>query len=362
MTIQRKYLLEGALHQYSSGASLLRPCDLYDFESNQEIRDALEGCNIYLIARRKKISICPTTLKIDTDTVKGEFRVHDVFDFERYRFSLPRVMHTPTGAFVANHVSARDSFGHEIVLSNGTGSNVVMPSHALVAQATHGLKQHTDLEVLYIGQGIGRKSDRLAIDRLSAHKTFQKILCDNLHDAPDSEILLLLFRYEHIRIMASTAGDFSVEPSASQADELSHMKMLGDSKVSRRNRISLAEAALIFHFKPKYNFALKDRFPGTKAKLLRELCSHDLSGLVVEISTLNIQSRLKTSHRPPNSLENLFSKEQLDRVEEARALRVTTREAEQFLRELTHVHIAKIPLFSHSDRESFLHALPWQSA
>ena len=162
--------------------------------------------------------------------------------------------------------------------------------------------------------------------------------------------------------MASTAGDFSVEPSATQAEESSHMKALGDSKLSRKNRVSLAEAALILHFKPKYNFALKDRFPGPKAKLLHELCSHDLSGLLVEISTLNIQSRLKTSHRPANSIESLFSKEQLDRMEEARRLRATTKEADQLLRELTHVHIAKIPLFSQSDRESFLHALPWQLA
>lgn len=359
MSVRRKYLLEAALHLYSGGPAVMRPFELYRYHDDPRVRQALDLCNIYLIVRRKKIVVCPQALRVSEGLVSGDLLVHDGLDRERVPFAQRRPWDGPGGPLHALRVQVRDDNGHEIVVDAVDGARVVIPAHAVVAETEHQLEAHTDLHVLYIGQGIGRSIERLAIDRLRAHTTFQRVLCDTLHEAPDCEILLLLFRYEHHRVQASTGGDFSVEPSASDQQERDHLDRLTKIVISRRNRIALAEAALIHHFKPRYNYLLKEAFPPPKAKLVRELCSQDLSGLIVEISTSSIGSRLRTDHRPPRRLTDFFEPSQIERLKAGDEL---SDEGRQFVQDMTHTHVAQIPLFSAEDRESFLHALPWAQA
>ena len=79
-------------------------------------------------------------------------------------------------------------------LIDGLGRNILIPAHVIAAKAECDLGEESDLVVLYVGLGIGRKKARLAIDRLISHSKLQRILAETLCNSPHFEILLLLYR------------------------------------------------------------------------------------------------------------------------------------------------------------------------
>jgi hypothetical protein len=348
----RKYLAEGGLNLYSSGANVLRPSDLYTHGQDALVKAALEGCNIYLVVKRKKISICPHSLKTRDGRLFGDFLVHDNFEFERFPF------HQADHSYGALDVKTENQYGHNILVRVDEQNTVKVPSYQLTRSTVHSLKNKTDLEVLYIGQGIGRKNTRLAVDRLVSHSTLQRILADTQDTEPDSEILLLMYRYEHHRNIISTAGDFSITPQATDEEESKHFDAIQDARLDRFSRVSLAEAALINYFKPHYNVHYKEKFRTGKLKVLNGILKLDLSALVVEINTANIGCRLYTKTQSPPSLSKLFDAEQLERLRQMSELED---EAAEYLADLRHTHIAEIPLYTADQRETFIHAMPWQT-
>lgn len=322
--VTRKYLSEGALELFSSGATVIQPTDIYHLAKDENIREALFGCNLYLIVRRPRISIATDTLRVEDNYIKGHFLVQFGNGYERFPFR-----HTLKLADYITSVQATGYPQDGIYYQAITGETVKMPIFRFMVDCEYDLDGNDDLEVLYVGQGYGSEGERLALDRLQDHKTLQRILADTLHKQPDHEVLLLLFRYEHYKKHSSTGGDFSVEPTATDEESSQYLQDVMDAKFSRKNRVSLAEAGLIRYFEPKYNKIYKNTFPSEKHKVLEELLELDFSGLVVQMDTANIKTNLYTDKVKPVS--GMFAELH------------------------PHIHIAKIPLYSREKRESFLH-------
>ncbi|MFL6645366.1 MAG: hypothetical protein ACJ8GM_13775 [Paraburkholderia fungorum] len=369
---KRKFLAEAGVNLYSSGATVFRPTDLYRYGHAPNVRAALEGCNIYLICRRRRLSVDPYTLRVSDGFLYGNFRHHgsDIFDFESFPFSQNKRLQDPDGRpvrFLAAETTT--SSGFEVVVTDAQDRRSTMPAHVLVANTNHRLGNHTDLEVLYVGQAYGKQGKRLAVDRLSDHTTLQRILAESAESNPYDEVLLLFFRYEHAKNIVSTAGDFSVEPTASSQEEEKHFELSGKLKLDRRTRVTLAEAALINHFKPAYNILHRDSFHPSKMKklkTLKKLFELDLTALIVEINTSNFKSKLFSNQVRAQTLHDVFDDETIGRITSKDWLRegtLSSAEADQFLADMTHTHLARFPLYDKNKRESFLHALPWcQSA
>ena len=74
--IKRKYLAEAGLVLYSDGPVMFRPSDIYRLGKDPGFREALRGTNIYLICRRRRISVDPLSLKIKGGDLYGDFLVH----------------------------------------------------------------------------------------------------------------------------------------------------------------------------------------------------------------------------------------------------------------------------------------------
>lgn len=322
--VNRKYIAEGALNLFSSGATVIQPTDVYHLSKNKERRDALKGCNLYFIAKRQRISVASDSLEIVDGKIQGHLKVQTGLEYEKFPFSCKQQL----ADYVTNiHVNDYPQDGIHFIMSNGESTK--MPIFRFMTDCEFDLEGNEDLEVLYIGQGYGKEGKRLALDRLSEHSTLQRILADTLLQSPDQEILLLLFRYEHYRKVLSSGGDFSVEPTATEEEESKNFSNVGEAKFARKNRVSLAEAALIRYFEPKYNKIYKTTFPSKKHKIIEELIGQDFSGLTVEIDTTNIETKLVSNSSKINN--GLFSKLH------------------------PYVHIANIPLYSPEERECFLH-------
>jgi len=140
------------------------------------------------------------------------------------------------------------------------------------------LANDTDLGVLYVGQGIGRKNSRNAHDRLLSHTKLQQILAETITHAPVCEVLLLLYRFEHGQTLICNGGDFNLQAQASAQQDKTYFNRLTSVKLERKEAVALAEAGLINYFKPYYNtllkttnFAAKDKLKVLKLLMLWDL-------------------------------------------------------------------------------------------
>jgi len=349
---KRKFAAEGCLNLYSSEANPLYPSELYSVDHLSGLRDALTMCNLYMITTRRRIFVDPDSLAVTNKTIIGHLLVADDGKWKPIPFcySLVEAQLDHLGTPVHIETNEAGSYVH----IRGTRNPITIPTYAIVATSDCELGAHSDLDVLYVGQGIGRTRQRLAVDRLMAHDTFQQILADAVTHAPSHEVIILMFRFEHAQIFVSSGGDLTLDPSASIEDERHHFRAMTDGtllqKIDRKQRISLAEAALIQHFQPRYNRTLKhSNFTAKKRlKLLQMLDRLDLTGLVVEVCTANIRSRLRSaSCSPAGVMEDMPNELDLTKLgSEAKTWR--------------HTHIAKLPLTNADERNTFLHGTRWR--
>ncbi|TDA46527.1 hypothetical protein [Burkholderia pyrrocinia] len=355
---QRLYVTEGAVHIYSSLPTVLTPADLYRVRDNRPLREAIINCNIYLIVGRPRILIDPSDFSLDGKVLSGNFLVRRA---ERM-VSIPFEYEIPPdrigeGTIIKDVAVAMCGTHIVVIMDRG---QLPLAAHILVASADTDLSiDERDLEVLYVGQAIGKSGNRSAVDRLLNHSTLQRILAEHVTFHPDREVLLLLYRFEHTRIIASTGGDMNADPTAPREEERRHLQRLGNIKLNRHSIVSLAEAGLIRHFQPPYNILVKTNDFAAKNKLsvLKKLLVQDITGLIVEIGSSNINSRLCSQSAPPPDHLGRFEPEvlrgdYLDTDEQKR-------EWAEELHLMAHTQIAQFPLTNAHERDTFLHGMIW---
>jgi hypothetical protein len=352
----RTYATEGSIHLYSSEPVVLTPAELYQAKSNSELQALTENCNVYIIATRRRILINPDDFRLEGGKLSGQFIVQRPSGIEKIPFSwqVPK----PIVAFPDLDIGVVFSGTHICISAGGLSS--IVASHVLVASAESNISQYDkDLTVLYVGQGIGRSKKRSAIDRLLNHSTMQRILAEWVTYYPDSEILLLLYRFEHGRSYLSTGGDFNAEPLSAIAEERAHMERMGDVRLSRHDKVALAEAGLIKYFQPWFNVQIKgsDFSARKKLKVLEHLLQKDMTGLIVEICTSNLRSRLQTEQAQPMNLHDLYDPDVLS------GSRLTSTADKlkwaQELHLIAHSHFATFPLTTPEQRDTFMHGNIW---
>ncbi|AUV02201.1 hypothetical protein AAIG33_14800 [Phytobacter ursingii] len=352
--IIRLFTMEGATHLYSSEPFLLTPADLYHINQNLVYQKALENCNIYMIVSRERIYINPDRFSLDGRIVNGFFLVNRAKGMVNipFEYTIPENV-------IADEKDILDIY----VELNGTKLLIMTPNikeiiavSTIVAQA-HSLltPADTDLNVLYVGQGIGRKRTRTAVDRLHAHSTLQRILAETHTHFPSTEVLLMLYRFEHCRTIVSSGGNLNVEPLSSSEDDSIHLSRLSNVELNRNEVVSLAEAGLINYFKPQYNMLIKHSDFTSKSRLiiLNRLINRGITGLIVEICSANTRSRIGTKHAIPIELEELYTPEQLagSHIEDEDMYV----QWQQGLYLQAHTHLARFPLTRQSERNTFLH-------
>ena len=352
--ITRQFSMEGATHLYSSLPSMLTPADLYRVKDNPTHRAALLDCNIYLISRRQRIYIKPEGFTLSGRTVAGEFLV-----LREHGMCAVPFMYEIKPSLVPDDIAIQDV----AVALNGTSLIVLTPKgeifiavNVIVADAKSELEPHdTDLEVLYVGQSIGRTGSRTALDRLLSHNKFQQILAETSTHFPEREVLLLLYRFEHGKTIISNGGDFNVDARASADQDSVHLDRLRNVRLSRKEVVSLTEAGLINYFKPHYNSLLKVTNFSAKNKLniLRKLMDKGITGLMLELCSVNLRSRIGTTYAVPLDLTEVMPIEVLDgrNIEDPE---IKERWQEQ-LKAMAHTHFARFPLTTPQERNTFPH-------
>lgn len=361
----RLFAAEGSVHCYSNDPFMLSPADLIQADSDPEMRDALAGCNIYVVACRRRILISPE-VSFDGKRLSGRFEVmrddgvaHVPFEFALSPgLALPlegsRGRVTPSGT----HVQLTDDSG---------GTKYLIGASQIVSGASAALTEaDRDLHVVYVGQSQGRKRPRMALDRLRRHQTLQAILAEFHTFHPEMELLLLLYQFGSWRKFISSAGDLSLVPSATQDEDRDHLGRIMGAQVSRSDRISLVEAALINHFKPHYNTVFKHtdfQRNAKKLKTLRSVLDTGLAGVIVEIATANINSRLYSGAQPASNSVYETAMHLRELYERApRGPDSDDAEALEQVHRMARTHIVNFALTTESERETFMHGTRWLDA
>jgi len=241
-----------------------------------------------------------------------------------------------------------------------TKGKIPLMAYEILSTATSSLTAEDQmLEVLYIGQGIGRSSKRTAVDRLLNHTTLQRILAEINTFKPEQEILILLYRFEHKKIIASNGGNFNVEAKSTDEEDFQHLKLIHNIRLNRHETISLVEATLIRYFQPYFNIQLrKTNFTAQrKIKIMEALLNRGMTGIIIEICSSNIRAQLYSSSAMPMDISSMFTPKQyngdyLDTEE-------LKHQWKEHLQMLSHTHIAQFPLTTPNERETFLHGLVW---
>lgn len=353
----RQFTMEGCLHLFSSPPSVLTPADIYRVADNRAARSFLAGSNVYLITCRPRILIDADYFQLVGGVIFGHLLVVRDGTWRKvpFRYGLGFEQHLGRPEHCNATVLAN---GTGVLIENGQGQ-VLVAVHVIIAAGMCELSdEERDLHVLYVGQGMGKDESKLAVDRLSRHSTFQRILADFHTHHPELELLILLFRFEHQRKLMSSGGDLTLEPRASEIEDREHIHQMHRSRFERRKRVTLAEAALISFFKPRYNdiFKRTNFYLSGKLKFLESLVKQDMVGFIVEICTGNARARLYSESRPPVSIE----------PEAHEFLRAAANdpkcgdEARLELQQMMTSHFIKIPLTSAEERDSFLHGMRWR--
>ncbi len=136
-------------------------------------------------------------------------------------------------------------------------------------------------KVLYIGQAYGTRGERSAIERLSQHGTFQKILIDCQRNYPEYEIYVMLLDMKYRLNMGIEKP--SILTQKSKHDDENHISKVLSDLPEEQQVINISEAALINYFKPSYNSNFVENFPCPKHKSYRQYYDLDYNEIIVEI-------------------------------------------------------------------------------
>jgi hypothetical protein len=291
----RKFLSEFAVNLYSA-RWIIFPAN--QLSPNLEIPEGLgkevsQRCHIYLICRRPASAFDPENFVFDGTFIRGNIVYKIAGVPTKVPFSMPfelpeNGVRIELAPYPHREFRTLDAAGNEITY---------VPASSI---SLWGLIQEPalrDSEVLYVGQAYA-DGQRTAIDRLRSHSTLQRILADTHYEMPDDEISVLAFEYVPYRVITSMDGT-DKNAISDDSDQARFLSIL-DNPLTEAQQISLIEAGLIRHFRPRYNIIYKESFPASDQVLLNSCYELDFSALIVEIDTEDLPVRLFSAPISPS--------------------------------------------------------------
>ncbi|MDC8756660.1 hypothetical protein [Janthinobacterium fluminis] len=297
INMKRKFVTEyGIGYQNSFTGTITAHQLLRGGEMDAAIEDKISKCHIYAIAARPLPYFNSESLVHKDDVLSGEicYRIDGAehcVHFDQYRWELEDDAIKIDCKYPYREIRSLNVAGKEVTY--------LPASYLASALMNHGLIEANDLancEVLYIGQALGVQGNRSALERLKSHSTFQKILALTNHDCPDKEIMIFMYQFDHEQMLTSIDGRAK---DADDSDENENRLMNAmRNPPDKKQKIGMIEAALIRYFQPPYNEIFKIKFPSVKHKILKSCYALDITSLVVELDSTDLNCSLYSQSMP----------------------------------------------------------------
>ncbi|POP78432.1 hypothetical protein CXB38_21725 [Pseudomonas syringae] len=284
--MKRKFVTEFGLGYMNSYTSMTTAHQLIRGGEMSSIdQENLAKCHIYIIAARPAPYFKPENLKHESDTLSGSvyYRIdgkeHEI-PFGGYRWKLEHEAAKIECKYPYREIRSYNPDGKE-----GT----YVPASALtlmyLREDESGANDLNRYEVLYLGQAFGQ-GNRSAMERLKSHSTLQKILAMTNHDYPDREIMIFMYQFENDQVFTSIDGR-AKDADNSPKNEARLMNTINNPP-NKQQKIGMIEAGLIRFFQPHYNKIFKIKFPSTKHKVLKSCYDLDVTSLIVELDSTDL--------------------------------------------------------------------------
>lgn len=292
--MKRKYTTEYCLGFLNSYTAMLTAQQLLSGGTmTQGQIESIANCHIYIITARPAPYFKADSIKHENNKLSGTicYKIDGIeksIEFENYSWKLEH-----------DAVSLNCKYPYkEIISYNAEGKEVTYVAASFLANiflnpGSDGLTDLNNYEVLYVGQSLGNQGNRNAYDRLKSHSTLQKILSQTGYDYPDKEVMIFMHEFKHENMFTSMDGR-AIDADKSDKNEERLMNAIKNPP-DKKQKIGMIEAALIRYFQPYYNEMYKIKFPSTKHKILKSCYALDISGLVVELNTENLNYHLYSS-------------------------------------------------------------------
>lgn len=282
----RKYISEFGLNMCTGYRLLLQQDQLH------KVAELEFDPHIYIIGRRPRITIDPTSVKITDDRVSGRFLKQVKSEFISIPFDVQNYLGTSDVTFQSEYPFT------EFAFVDKAGEILSCGKCALqLAACGYEYWNHLDLEVLYIGQSYGKDGARNAADRLANHSTLQGIYAEAIRNAPDQDVWMVLCSFEEY-LLASFDGR-SKNYATSEPEDNAHIKQVLSTPITEQQKINFTEAALIRYFQPEYNKIYKESFPNPAHSTYSECYDVDLNMVCVEVQTEDLGLRLWSEAAKP---------------------------------------------------------------
>lgn len=289
--MKRKFVTEYAIGYMNSYTAMLTAHQLMKGgEISESLKSDLSKCHIYIIAARPLPYFKHDSLKHEGNKLSGVigYKIdgeEKLAPFNGYKWKLEDD---------AIKLSCDYPY-REIVSLNAENKEVThLPASYLsstyISKTENKIEDLDRYEVLYVGQAFGNQGGRSAIDRLRSHSTLQKILALTNHDHPDKEIMIFMYGFEHSQMISSMDGKAKyADNTEKNEDRLFHAI---NNPPSNKQKIGMIEAGLIRYFQPSYNEIFKIKFPSTKHKVLESCRKLDISGIIIELASSDLNLML----------------------------------------------------------------------
>ncbi len=298
MEMRPKYPIEFMLEFLSVDRFLSRISDLTVIGDavSQDLLERINKCHIYLLAKRPRLSIVPTSVRTRKNGLAFtvEYKLNGII--HRSKVKIPRSAFRKEEAdFSASPYPHRELVSYD---KNGQelGSTIIGNFVHLFENVA---EKARDLEIIYVGKGL-RNS---AHDRMESHSTLQKILADVNSHEPDVEIFSLIYSFKYTKYAWRT---FDVPTEFSGVAAQQHAEQGLGYKPALDEQVSLIEASVISYFKPStYNTHHLD-FPKRRNQLLRNVQAADIAAIVVQLDNTNIgDQRIYSQSITPESTHHI---------------------------------------------------------
>lgn len=276
---QRKYISEFGLNMVNGYRFLLQQEQLIEVD-----KTGIEP-HIYIVTRRPRITLDPSSVKFTNEIVTGTFKKQ----IKDELISIPFVTKNNLSCSNPSLKCEYPYTDYEIVddnneiISNGKCA-------LLLASISSKYWEHLDLEVLYAGQSYGKDGKRTASERLKSHSTLQGIYAEAIKNSPDQDIWLILSTFEPL--LLTTFDGSSKNHVKTMEEDSVHIDNVIRTQITEQQQINFTEAALIRYFQPTYNIIYKDSFPNPAHSTYSECYDIDLNMVSVEIQSEDLGLRL----------------------------------------------------------------------
>ncbi|WP_335968408.1 hypothetical protein [Acinetobacter bereziniae] len=256
-------------------------------EPNHQI---IQKCHIYCITEIPKATIDPHSLKfVEVDSNEGKkislsLDVIYRIDGQERKFELRPKEGELLDLFEKEKIVRVSNYPH-LSLDIVTDDNQVSRSiNAHEICFFFQVQDFIEYKILYIGQAFGsEEGNRSAFDRVVKHETLQRVLADCNVTRPDKTILIGMFEFGDAKVI--TFADGEDKTAIGGMEDIKRTLKAMNHKISKKQQISIIEAALIRYFQPEYNDRLKNDLPAKNTKTLAGCYSYDFNSIGVAFFT-----------------------------------------------------------------------------